>query len=92
MGRWFLPWTEHAVQRCTKVVTSEEDMIACWGILVHLRPNNLGLADALKRDLKKVPSLGSLPVTPIRKLETVDPGFLEKAGKRRRYLPGNGNF
>jgi len=76
-----------------KVVTSEEDMIASGGSWYTYVPNNLGLADALKRDLKKVAFVGvPCQVTPIRKLETVDPGFLEKGGKKEAVLARQRKF
>jgi coenzyme F420 hydrogenase subunit beta len=70
-----------------KVATSEEEIIASAGSWYTYVPNNLALADALEKGLKRVAFVGvPCQVTPLRKLEAVDPSFLEKTGKKEAVL------
>ena len=97
VGALRLGWIDGAVvsalegnTRCNpspKVVTTEEEIIAAGGSWYTYVPNNLALADALKRNLTKVAFVGvPCQMTPLRKLEAVDPGFLETRQKKEAIL------
>lgn len=76
-----------------KAVTTEEEIIAAGGSWYTYVPNNLALADALKRGLKKVAFVGvPCQVTPLRKLETVDDGFLNNGRKKDKHISQQRKF
>jgi len=82
--------------RCSpvsSVVTSEEKIIAAAGSWYTYVPNNLALADALKKNLRRIAFVGvPCQVTPLRKLETIDPRFLEIGGKRESVIARQRKF
>jgi len=77
-------------ERCKpvpKVVTSEEEIIDAAGSWYTYVPNDLALADAQKKNLKKIAFVGvPCQVTPLRKLEFVDSGFLKTSEKKKAVL------
>jgi coenzyme F420 hydrogenase subunit beta len=76
--------------RCDPVPTlarTEEEIIAASGSWYTYVPNNLALEQALRANLKKVAFVGvPCQVTPLRKLEAIDPAFLERPGKKEAVL------
>jgi coenzyme F420 hydrogenase subunit beta len=81
-----------------KVATTVEDIRASSSSWYTYCPNNLALEDAVEQDLKKIAFVGvPCQITPLRKMENVDPSILltEKkkpkiVGKQREFLRGIG--
>ena len=66
-----------------KCVTSEDEVIAAAGSWYTYVPNNLALEQAKQKDLKQVAFVGvPCQVTPVRKMELKDAGFLVTAKKK----------
>lgn len=81
-----------------KVLTSVDDIAASGGSWYTYCPNDLALAEARERDLKRVAFVGvPCQITPLRKMMAVDPAFLLTPRKKpavvtrqRDFLRGTG--
>ncbi|MGR8918571.1 MAG: Coenzyme F420 hydrogenase/dehydrogenase, beta subunit C-terminal domain [Gammaproteobacteria bacterium] len=79
-----------------KIVDTYEDIRASAGSWYTYCPNNLALTDVAERDLKQVAFVGvPCQITPLRKMQHMDPAFLvtEKkkpkiVGRQREFLRG----
>ncbi|MBI3128618.1 MAG: Coenzyme F420 hydrogenase/dehydrogenase, beta subunit C-terminal domain [Candidatus Tectomicrobia bacterium] len=76
-----------------KVVTTQEGIRASAGSWYTYCPNNLALKEAAERDLKKVAFVGvPCQITPIRKMELIDPSFLLSPKKRPQHIEKQRGF
>lgn len=76
-----------------KVVTSESEIRASAGSWYTYCANNLALEEVRERDLKKVAFVGvPCQITPLRKMQYMDPSFLVTAKKRAKPLARQREF
>ena len=76
-----------------KVVTSESEIRASAGSWYTYCENNLALKEVKERDLKKVAFVGvPCQITPLRKMQYMDPSFLATAKKRAKPLARQREF
>ena len=76
-----------------KVVTSESEIRASAGSWYTYCENNLALKEVKERDLKKVAFVGvPCQITPLRKMQYMDPSFLVTAKKRAKPLARQREF
>ena len=76
-----------------KVVTTEDEIKASASSWYTYCENNLALKEVKERDLKKVGFVGvPCQVTPLRKMQHMDPSFLVTAKKRPKPLARQHNF
>lgn len=76
-----------------KVATTYEEIRASAGSWYTYCPNNLALEEVKERDLKKVGFVGvPCQVTPIRKMELIDPSFLVSHKKRPQHIEKQRGF
>ena len=76
-----------------KVATTYEEIRASAGSWYTYCPNNLALEEVKERDLKKVGFVGvPCQVTPIRKMELIDPAFLVSHKKRPQHIEKQRGF
>lgn len=75
------------------VVTSVAEVIASASSWYTYCPNNLALAEVEKRGLRRVGFVGvPCQITPIRKMELVDPGYLDNGRKKEKHLERQRHF
>ncbi len=80
-------------QPVPKVVTSAADAIRSASSWYTYCPNNLALADAEKLGLAKVAFVGvPCQITPVRKMELVDPAFLSNGRKKDKIVDKQTRF
>ena len=76
-----------------KVATTYEEIRASAGSWYTYCPNNLALEEVKERDLKKVGFVGvPCQVTPVRKMELIDPAFLVSHKKRPQHIEKQRGF
>lgn len=76
-----------------RAITTVDEAIASASSWYTYCPNNLALADAEKKDLRKVAFVGvPCQVTPVRKMQTVDPSFLANGTKKDKIVDKQRNF
>ena len=76
-----------------KVVTSGEEIRNSAGSWYTYCPNNLALEEAKEKDLRKVAFVGvPCQITPLRKMEAVDPSFLLSHKKRPQHISKQRGF
>lgn len=76
-----------------KVVTSVDEAIASASSWYTYCPNDLALEDAEKRGLKQVAFVGvPCQITPIRKIQQADPGFLTNGRKKPQHIERQTKF
>jgi len=76
-----------------KVVTTVEDAIASASSWYTYCPNNLALADAEKMGLSKVAFVGvPCQITPVRKMQLIDPSFLDNGRKKEKIIDKQTTF
>lgn len=76
-----------------KVVTSESEIRASAGSWYTYCENNLALQEVKERDLKRVAFVGvPCQVTPLRKMQYMDPSFLVTEKKRAKPLARQRDF
>jgi coenzyme F420 hydrogenase subunit beta len=85
-----------AAQPCAPqptVVTTVDDAIRSASSWYTYCPNNLALADAEKRGLTKVAFVGvPCQITPVRKMQLVDPAFLDNGRKKDKIIAKQRGF
>jgi len=70
-----------------KAVTSVDEIIASASSWYTYCPNNLALEQAAKLDLQKVAFVGvPCQITPVRKMQLVDPGYLDNGRKKEKHI------
>jgi coenzyme F420 hydrogenase subunit beta len=75
------------------VVTSLEDLRRTAKSWYTYVPNNLGLEEVKKKDLKKVAFVGvPCQITPVRKMELCDPSFIKTPDKRPKIVEKQEEF
>jgi len=76
-----------------KVVTTVEDAITSASSWYTYCPNNLALADAEKLGLTKVAFVGvPCQITPVRKMQLIDPSFLNNGRKKEKIIDKQRGF
>ncbi len=76
-----------------KVATTYEEIRASAGSWYTYCPNNLALEEVEKKDLRKVGFVGvPCQVTPVRKMELIDPSFLVSHKKRPQHIEKQRGF
>ncbi|HBK79895.1 MAG TPA: hypothetical protein DDZ83_09530 [Nitrospinae bacterium] len=76
-----------------KVVTSYEEIRASAGSWYTYCPNNLALESVKERDLKKVAFVGvPCQITPLRKMELIDPSYPLSHKKRPQHIEKQRGF
>ncbi len=76
-----------------RVVTNVDDAIRSASSWYTYCPNNLALADAQKLGLTKVAFVGvPCQITPVRKMQLVDPGFLTNGRKKDKIIEKQTGF
>ncbi|MDA1001637.1 MAG: Coenzyme F420 hydrogenase/dehydrogenase, beta subunit C-terminal domain, partial [bacterium] len=76
-----------------KVATTVEEIKASGGSWYTYCPNNLALEEVQERDLKQVGFVGvPCQITPIRKMELIDPAFLLSHKKRPQHIAKQRGF
>ena len=75
------------------VVTTVDEAIRSASSWYTYCPNNLALADAEKRGLTKVAFVGvPCQITPVRKMQLVDPAFLDNGRKKEKIIDKQRSF
>ncbi len=70
-----------------KVAVTHEEIVASAGSWYTYCPNNLALEEVESRGLEKVAFVGvPCQITPLRKMELIDPAFLLSAKKRPQHI------
>jgi coenzyme F420 hydrogenase subunit beta len=70
-----------------RVVTTEAEILATASSWYTYCPNNLALAEVAERGLERVAFVGvPCQITPNRKMELVDPGFLDNGRKKPKHI------
>ena len=76
-----------------KVITTYEEIVASAGSWYTYCENNMALREVKERDLKKVAFVGvPCQITPLRKMELIDPAFLLSAKKRPQIIQKQRGF
>lgn len=76
-----------------KAVTTVEEIIASASSWYTYCPNNLALEQAEKLNLTRVAFVGvPCQVTPVRKMQTVDAGFLDNGRKKEKHIERQTKF
>ncbi|MGH7787990.1 MAG: coenzyme F420 hydrogenase/dehydrogenase beta subunit N-terminal domain-containing protein, partial [Candidatus Binatia bacterium] len=76
-----------------KAVTSVDEIIESASSWYTYCPNNLALEQAEKLDLKRVAFVGvPCQITPVRKMQTVDAGFLVNGRKKEKHIERQSKF
>ena len=76
-----------------KVVTTVADAIASASSWYTYCPNDLALEDAAKQGLKQVAFVGvPCQITPVRKIQLADPGFLTNGKKKPQHIERQTKF
>jgi coenzyme F420 hydrogenase subunit beta len=75
------------------LVTSVEDAIGSASSWYTYCPNNLALADAEKRGCSRIAFVGvPCQITPIRKMQLADPGYLDNGRKKEKHIERQTHF
>jgi len=70
-----------------KAVTSVDEILASASSWYTYCPNNLALEQAAELDLHKVAFVGvPCQITPVRKMQLVDPGYLDNGRKKEKHI------
>ncbi len=70
-----------------RVVTTEAEILETASSWYTYCPNNLALAEAAERGLTRVAFVGvPCQITPNRKMELIDPGFLDNGRKKPKHI------
>jgi len=70
-----------------KAVTSVDEILASASSWYTYCPNNLALEQAAQLDLRKVAFVGvPCQITPVRKMQLVDPGYLDNGRKKEKHI------
>jgi coenzyme F420 hydrogenase subunit beta len=84
---------ERPCQPVARVVTTEEEIIATASSWYTYCPNNLALAEAAEKQLEKVAFVGvPCQITPNRKMEFADAGFLDNGRKKPKHIERQTGF
>lgn len=76
-----------------RVVTTPEEAIAAGRSWYTYSPNDLALAEAERRGLRRVAFVGvPCQVTPVRKIQQADPAFLVNGRKKEKHLERQRKF
>jgi coenzyme F420 hydrogenase subunit beta len=76
-----------------KLVTNVEELMTSAGSWYTYCPNNLALADAERLGLEKVAFVGvPCQITPVRKMQLVDPGYLVNGRKKEKHIERQSKF
>ncbi|MFN8545615.1 MAG: Coenzyme F420 hydrogenase/dehydrogenase, beta subunit C-terminal domain [Candidatus Binatia bacterium] len=76
-----------------RVVTTVADAIASARSWYTYSPNDLALADAERMGLRKVAFVGvPCQITPVRKIQQVDPAFLDNGRKKPKHIERQTKF
>lgn len=76
-----------------KAVTTVEEIVASAGSWYTYCPNDLALEQADKLGLTRVAFVGvPCQITPVRKMQTVDPGFLDNGRKKAKHIERQTRF
>ena len=76
-----------------RVVTTVEEILSSAGSWYTYCPNNLALAQAEEKGLTKVAFVGvPCQITPMRKLEVIDPGFINNGRKKDKHIERQRKF
>ncbi|MCF7982039.1 MAG: Coenzyme F420 hydrogenase/dehydrogenase, beta subunit C-terminal domain [Pseudomonadales bacterium] len=76
-----------------KVATTEKEILSSAGSWYTYCPNNLALKEVRERGLKKVAFVGvPCQITPLRKMENMDPSFLVGEKKRDKIIDKQRGF
>lgn len=76
-----------------RAVTTEEEVIASASSWYTYCPNNLALEEAERLDLQKVAFVGvPCQITPVRKMQTVDPAYLDNGRKKEKHIERQSKF
>lgn len=84
---------ERAASPKPAVVTTEAELLDSAGSWYTYCPNNLALAEAEERGLKRVAFVGvPCQITPLRKLEWIDEGYLDNGRKKEKHIARQRQF
>jgi coenzyme F420 hydrogenase subunit beta len=84
---------ERPAQPMPKLVTSVDEILASASSWYTYCPNNLALADADALGLEKIAFVGvPCQVTPVRKMQLVDAGYLENGRKKEKHIERQSKF
>lgn len=76
-----------------KAITTPEEAVAAASSWYTYCPNNLALADAEKMGLQRLAFVGvPCQVTPVRKMQLVDPAFLDNGRKKEKIIEKQRHF
>lgn len=76
-----------------RALTSVDDILASASSWYTYCPNNLALEEAEKLDLKKVAFVGvPCQITPVRKMQLVDPAYLDNGRKKDKHIERQSKF
>jgi coenzyme F420 hydrogenase subunit beta len=76
-----------------KMVTSVDELLTSAGSWYTYCPNNLALADAERLGLEKVAFVGvPCQITPVRKMQLVDAGYLVNGRKKEKHIERQTKF
>ena len=80
-------------QPMPKMVTSADELLASAGSWYTYCANNLALADAERLGLEKVAFVGvPCQITPVRKMQLVDPAYLVNGKKKEKHIERQTKF
>jgi len=70
-----------------RAVTSVDEILASASSWYTYCPNNLALEQAAELDLRRVAFVGvPCQITPVRKMQLVDPGYLDNGRKKEKHI------
>jgi coenzyme F420 hydrogenase subunit beta len=76
-----------------RALTSVDDILASASSWYTYCPNNLALEEADRLDLKKVAFVGvPCQITPVRKMQLVDAGYLDNGRKKEKHIERQSKF
>jgi len=76
-----------------RALTSVDDILASASSWYTYCPNNLALEEAERLDLGKVAFVGvPRQITPVRKMQLVDPGYLDNGRKKEKHIERQSKF
>jgi coenzyme F420 hydrogenase subunit beta len=88
--------TTQGTEPCAPVpraLTSVDDILASASSWYTYCPNNLALEEAEKLGLEKVAFVGvPCQITPVRKMQLVDPGYLDNGRKKDKHIERQSKF
>ncbi len=84
---------ENPCKPIPRVVVTEEEILASASSWYTYSPNNLALAEAAQRGLTRIAFVGvPCQITPNRKMEFADPGFLDNGRKKPKHIERQSGF